>query len=164
MLCIWCKGDFDDIEGPVHEYMESTPGCWAAYSKLLSIEYENYTLYRDIHRLTVDTYGVQHPGQPSRKSIQSVWGHLIAMRFYLEQGLDGDTTRWRLGQFLEQGHDLTWLPPPDFSDTLKVSHVLAASSSTDHICRVREWGNSVYACWTQMHASEIEGMFRRAFK
>jgi hypothetical protein len=67
---MWCKGDFEAIEGPVHEYMESTPGCWAAFSKVLAAEYENYRTLGDVHRLTADTYAVQHPGQPARKSTQ----------------------------------------------------------------------------------------------
>ena len=56
MQCMWCKGDFDAGEGPVHEYMESTSGCWATYSKVLTVEYQNWQVLHDVHRLTVDTY------------------------------------------------------------------------------------------------------------
>ena len=33
----------------------------------------------DIHRLSVDTYAVQHPGVPERRSIQSVAVHLMCL-------------------------------------------------------------------------------------
>src|SRR5437764_1070524 len=130
---MWCKGDFDAIEGPVHEYMESTPGCWSAYSKVLAVEYENYQVLHDVHRLTVDAYAAQHPGQPSRKSMQSVWGHLVAMYFYLERGLDGEKTRLQLKRFVESGPELFWLPPPDFAGSLNVGHVAGRVEIQDHI-------------------------------
>ncbi|GAB4216623.1 MAG: hypothetical protein OHK0012_19270 [Synechococcales cyanobacterium] len=164
MLCMWCKGDFDAIEGATHDYVESTPGCWAAYSKLLAIEYENYPILGDVHRLTVDTYAAQHPGQPSRRSIQSVWSHLIALHFYLEQGFDGDKTRLQLKRFVDIGPELVWLQPPDFSGALNVNHILVAVDPQDHIRRVKEWGHSVYSCWCQVHLSEIERMIQRTFK
>jgi hypothetical protein len=112
---MWCKGDFAAIESPVHEYMESTPGCWAAYSKVLAVEYENYRVLHDVHRLTADTYAVNHPGRPSRRAMQSVCGHLVALHFYLERGFDGERTRLQLKRFLEVAPELTWLAPPDFT-------------------------------------------------
>lgn len=161
VLCMWCKGNFEPIDGPVHEYIESTPGCWSTYSKVLAVEYENYQELRDVHRLTVDTYAVQHPGQPSRKSIQSVWGHLVAQHLYLKRGLDGEKTRLRLERFVDISPELVWLPPPDFTGALNIGHVANAADNQDHIRRVKEWGSSVYSCWHQMHAVEIEGMIQR---
>jgi len=161
MQCMWCKGDFDLGEGPVHEYMESTPGCWATYSKVLAVEYQNYKALHDVHRLTVDTYAAQHPGRPSRKSIQSTWGHLVALYFYLEKGFDGEQTRRQIERFVEFGPELVWLRPPDFTGAVNVSHVAGAVDDQDHLTRVKEWGQSVYASWCKSHASEIQCMAQK---
>ena len=37
--CSGCGARFPRTEGPVHPYMESSPGCWAAYGELLAREY-----------------------------------------------------------------------------------------------------------------------------
>jgi hypothetical protein len=42
--------------------------------------------YPDVHRLTVDTYAVQHPGRPTPQTIQSVTVHLISLSCVLERG------------------------------------------------------------------------------
>lgn len=163
MRCMWCTGDFEDIDGPVHEYMESTPGCWAAYTRVLALQYENYQLLHDVHHLTADTYAVQHPGEPSRKSIQSVCAHLVAQHFYLDRGLDGDTTRAQLKRFLDSEPEMAWLEPPDFAGTVNVGYVLAATGEQDHMRRVREWGTSVYGRWRERHGVAIDDMVRRTF-
>lgn len=54
MRCIGCQAEFAHIDGPTHEYMLSSPGCWAAYGEVLAREYSDNRLAR-LHRLTVDT-------------------------------------------------------------------------------------------------------------
>jgi hypothetical protein len=156
LKCMWCHGEFDDVKGVVHEYIESTPGCWAAYSKLLSLEYENYPVLGNIHRLTVDTYAAQHPGKPSKRSIQSVWGHLVAMYFFLDKGMDGERTRSRLGRFVQSNPDLVWLSPPDFSRCITVAYPLSAQGTDDHVKKVMEWGRSVYQSWMRIHGQSLK--------
>ena len=74
--CFACGGSFEPVEGPTHKYMLSSSGCWKAYGELLAREYENPMLFGAVHRLTVDAYALQHPGDPSdRRARQSVWVH-----------------------------------------------------------------------------------------
>ena len=87
--CFSCGGLFPGIEGPVHRYMKSSPGCWSAYGQILAREYSN-ALYFEVHRLTVDAYAVQHPGSTDRQSIQSVGLHLIRLCLFLEHGLTAE--------------------------------------------------------------------------
>ena len=61
---MWCQGVFADEQGPTHEYMESTPGCWAAFGRVLAREYEDQRHF-PIHRLTVSGYAVYHPARRS---------------------------------------------------------------------------------------------------
>jgi hypothetical protein len=65
--CIGCHALFPDVDGPVHRYMESSPGCWASYGEVLVREYTEPS-YFGVHRLTVDAYAVQHPGVRRRKA------------------------------------------------------------------------------------------------
>ena len=53
--CIGCGATFEAVDGPVHEYMHSAPGCFAAFNDLLAAEYSSPELMVT-HRLTVDTW------------------------------------------------------------------------------------------------------------
>ncbi len=72
---VGCGARVPDIAGPVHRYMESLPGCWAAYGEIIAREYGDIA-FATAHSLTVDSYAIQHPGQPSPQSVQSVGLHL----------------------------------------------------------------------------------------
>jgi hypothetical protein len=158
--CPWCGATFELTGGPLHEYIESSPGCWDAYIKVLAREYENYTELSDIHWLTVDTYSVQHPGKPGRKSIQSVCGHLVSLCFVLEKNYSGDLAGKMLQRFVEKKTRLSWLDPPDFEGTLNVSNVLAARNNEEHVKTVRQWAESVFGRWMSKHREAIEEMAR----
>jgi hypothetical protein len=67
-----------DVEGPVHRYLESSPGCWRLYGEVLAREYSDLAFWA-AHRLTVDSYAVQHPGRSSPQTIQSVCVHLLSL-------------------------------------------------------------------------------------
>jgi hypothetical protein len=55
-----------------------------------------------VHPLTVDTYAVQHPGVPERRTSQSLALHLITLCLVIERGADprdGPATGdWRSGR------------------------------------------------------------------
>jgi len=88
IFCLGCGAQVPDIDGPVHAYMASAPGCWQTYGEVLAAEYSDVT-YWPAHQLTVDTYtgddrrrvrgmlgrvpsvGRPHPG--SRLSSQLTW-------------------------------------------------------------------------------------------
>ena len=78
--CFGCGGLFPAADGPTHAYMLSSAGCWAAYGKVLVREYADPLLFAASHRLTVDAYAVQHPGNADdRRAVQSVWLHFAAL-------------------------------------------------------------------------------------
>ena len=79
--CFSCGGSFINLHGPVHAYMKSSPGCWAAYGNLLAMEYENSSLFQ-VHQLTVDSYAIQHPGGQDSQSVKSVGFHLARLFLY----------------------------------------------------------------------------------
>lgn len=153
--CPWCRGYFPETYGPVHEYIESSPGCWKAYCDVLAREYENYSRTHEIHRLTVDTYAAQHPGIPGRKSTQSVWGHLVSLYCVLEMGFSGRLARDKLGKFVLQKRPLEWLTPPHFDQTINVGLVAQANTLDEHISMVRSWSESVWGAWREKYRTRI---------
>ncbi|HED04410.1 MAG TPA: hypothetical protein ENI60_06555, partial [Candidatus Fraserbacteria bacterium] len=108
--CVGCGGQFPEIDGPVHRYMESSPGCWAAFGEVLAREYSD-PIYFGVHRLTVDAYAVQHPGSPSRQSIRSVGVHLIRLCLFLEHGLSAENANDAMLKAAKLKHTFVWLEP-----------------------------------------------------
>lgn len=148
--CMWCKGTFSRIDGPTHEYMESTAGCWAAFGRVLEREYTNRELF-DVHRLTVDSYAVQHPGKPTRQAIQSVGVHLIRLCLLLERGLDPAKANDAMLRAAKQKASFHWLEPPDSLGEVTVADVADAESLSAHEAMVRRWADSTWAAWSAHH-------------
>lgn len=156
-VCPGCGASFANIDGPTHPYMESSPGCWAAFGEVLAREYSNPAL-RDIHRLSVDAYAIQHPGRPSRQSIQSVGLHLVRLLLQLERGLPAERAN---AAMLELGRHKTtfrWLEPPASLGAITVANVLPCASTDEHRVAVRQWAHAALSAWSA-HRSTLERWF-----
>ena len=157
--CIGCRAEVPAISGAVHRYMESSPGCWAIYGEVLAREYTNVA-FAAAHRLTVDSYAVQHPGQPSPQSIQSVGLHLISLSLVLDHG----ATMQQATEALQRGSlfkDIfVWLEPPDDLGRITVVDVHAADSPEAHIECVWDWARAARAAWSQQ-SDRIENCIRQ---
>ena len=153
--CLWCKGEFPLIKGPTHKYMESIPGCWHTFGQVIAKEYENYSVLSTIHGLTVDAYAVQHPGQPSKQSTQSVYAHLLRMYYIFEKGFNGQLARGKLIQFVESEPHLTWFDPPDVATGLTIADVFKTESSEEHKKCVKDWAKSLWEVWMEKYKSDI---------
>jgi hypothetical protein len=103
-----------------------------------------------IHRLSVDTYAVQHPGVPERRAIQSVAVHLMGLCLVLERGWTPQGVTKRMGALVAQVQPV-WLEPPVPNGRLTVRYVLAAPAS-EHADRVRAWAADVWLAWAPHHA------------
>lgn len=149
--CVGCGALVPDSDGPTHAYIGASPGCWALYGKVLAKEYGDYPLYAPVHRLTVDAYAAQHPGTPSRRSIQSVAVHLIRLQLQLERGLPYDKANAAMLRVSSRSGDFVWLDPPVPTGGVTVLDVLRAGGPEEHIGRVRRWAESVWEAWTPHH-------------
>lgn len=150
--CPGCGGLFEDIQGPTHRYLESSPGCWAAYGEVLVKEYTDAAYY-SIHRLTVDAYAVQHPGHPSPQSIQSVAVHLISLCLVLEHGIDVQHATRAMQTAVKTKDRFVWLMPPPSLGSITVADVHKAKNVEKHIALVRTWAASAWSAWTPYHAT-----------
>lgn len=150
--CPGCGLRVADSDGPTHPYIGAAPGCWALYGEVLAREYGELR-YPEVHRLTVDAYAAQHPGVPSRRSIQSVAVHLVSLHLVLERGFDGRRATEAIRRVLAARPRLAWLDPPPRLGGSTVADVLGADTPADHERRVRLWADDVWAAWVPHHAT-----------
>jgi hypothetical protein len=139
--------------------MESSPGCWATYGEVLAREYTEVA-FAAAHRLTVDSYAVQHPGQPSPQSIQSVGLHLISLSLVLDHGSSMQQATEALQRGSLSKDILVWLHPPEDLGGITVVDVRAVDSAEAHIERVWDWARAAWAAWSQ-HSDTIEAWIRQ---
>lgn len=148
--CIGCGGWFPDVAGPTHRYLASSPGCWAAYGEVLAREYSD-PVYMDMHRLTVDAYAAQHPGQAGPQTIKSVGIHLIRLCLLLEQGLAMSQANDAMLAINHVKHQFTWLTPPPTMGAITAADALNATTVEEHKAAVRLWATEVWAAWSPHH-------------
>lgn len=148
--CIGCGARFEEADGPVHEYMHSSPACFAAFNSLLAEEYSSSDL-KIVHRLTVDTWAVQHPGpEGERRAIQSVGLHLARLFLQLESPRPPAETNAVMLDFSRHKSTLKRLAPPAaFSVT--VADVAPFAGSPSHAENVRRWGEATWRDWSAHH-------------
>lgn len=146
--CFGCGGRFPAKSGPTHSYMLSTPGCWSSYGRLLAREYENPALFGAVHRLTVDAFALQHPGDVNdRRAIQSVWVHYAALRLAFEHGRS-QTQITRIMQTLARG---TFAALPEAPNGFDMTHAdVIAAAEASHAPMVRDWARCAYAAWAAL--------------
>jgi hypothetical protein len=120
-------------------------------NRVLACEYSDATLLPN-HRLTVDTYAVQHPGQDgSRKQIQSVGLHLARLGLQLSNPEPPQATNDIMLGLGKHKHTLERLTPPErFSTT--VADVAEFAGTADHLQRVHEWAAATWEDWADHHA------------
>ncbi len=159
--CKGCGGLFEDIRGPTHRYLESSPGCWAAYGELLVREYTD-PAYRRIHRLTVDSYAVQHPGHPSPQTIQSAAVHLISLCLVLERGIDVQRATQAMQAASKTKDRFVWLTPPASLGNVTVADMRATDTAVQHEQQVQRWARSAWEAWSPHHAT-VRGWLPQGF-
>jgi Family of unknown function (DUF5946) len=153
VACSGCGGLVPDIDGPVHVYVPSAPGCWAAFAALRADEMLRFP-GSIANNLTVDTYMAQHPGGGhDRRDRQSVFVHLAALCAVIER--DGSPVRSPdvLRAVLAGRTDYPSLTRDGGPGELTVLHPAAATDLAEHDRRTREWAESVWRSWRAHHAT-----------
>ncbi len=150
--CPGCGLTVADVAGPSHPYIGAATGCWALYGEVLAREYGELR-YPEVHRLTVDAYAAQHPGVPSRRSIQSVAVHLVSLHLVLERGFNGARATAAIRRVLAARPTLVWLEPPARLGAGTVADIVAARTAAEHESRVRRWAAAVWTAWAPHHGT-----------
>ena len=147
--CPGCKGLFEVSDGPVHRYMASSAACWHAYGVILQHEYSDPRLL-PTHRLSVDTYAIQHPGDGSRRAIQSVGLHLARLMIQLESPLQPRQTNDVMLGLGRHKSTLPALMPPDRYE-VTVADIVAEAGGPHHAEAVCLWARSAWQAWAAHH-------------
>jgi hypothetical protein len=145
-LCVGCGAEVEKVDGPIHRYMTSAPGCWARYGELLGVLAVEPTLHV-ARQMCVDAYAAQHPGTPNPQAIQSVAIHLLNFHDYLVRGRPAGIPRFA-------GHKgvFQWLQPPSFALSRTVLDMPISGSHDAIAAASRAWAESVWAAWSAQHA------------
>ena len=148
-VCEGCGSRLHRVDGPIHAYMLSSPACWASFNEVAVQEYSNPELMT-IHRLSVDAWAVQHPGDGSRRAIQSVGLHLARLMVQLEHGLHDKAANDAMLRFAARKSTLPELPPRR-SYTMTVADVVGAVEPQAHRLAVRHWAEATWRDWADQH-------------
>jgi len=148
-VCPGCGSRLPAVEGPIHAYMTSSPACWAAFNTVMAREYSDPGLMA-VHRLSVDAWAVQHPGDGSRRAIQSVGLHLARLWVQIEQGLEGEAANAAMLGFAARKAGLPELPPRA-AYAVTVAEVVEAADPDLHRAAVRRWATATWADWADQH-------------
>lgn len=150
--CPGCGAHLQAVDGPVHAYMASSPACFAAFNLVIAAEYSDPGLMA-VHRLSVDTYAVQHPGNAEdRRCVQSVGLHLARLCVQLDSVMRPRETNEVMVRFSGQKASLVWLTPPRvFRKT--IADVVGSAGSDGHANAVRDWAKSTWQDWSAHHAT-----------
>lgn len=140
-----------EIEGPVHRYMASSPGCWATYGEILVREYSNPS-YFGLHRLTVDAYALQHPDVPSEQTIQSIALHLCSLYTIFECAFEMSAATNLMKRMSKHKAKFSWLEPPEILGSITVRRVWESEGSDAHLNEVEEWAKSTWLAWEKHHS------------
>lgn len=148
--CLGCGALLEPIDGPVHAYMLSSPACWAAFNAVTAREYASPDLMA-VHRLTVDAWAVQHPGDGSRRAIQSVGLHLARLMVQFENGLVGRAANDAMLRFATAKSSLPELPARH-GYSVTVADVVDSIEPAAHKAGVRRWAEQTWNDWADQHA------------
>ncbi|PKL88653.1 MAG: hypothetical protein CVV23_08970 [Ignavibacteriae bacterium HGW-Ignavibacteriae-2] len=148
--CKGCGALVLNVNGPVHKYIGAVAGCWNIYCKILKREYGEYNR-TDIHRLTVDTYSVQHPGNKSPLTIQSMAVHLLGLYYCIEKGFSSEEVTEIVRRSLKNKSQFYWLEPPKKQSYLNIVDVFKTKNFTEHEGIVRDWAFQTWKDWQEYH-------------
>jgi hypothetical protein len=150
--CSGCGAVVPDIDGPVHKYVPSSPGCWKTFGELQADEAQRFG-YPLAHRVVVDTYMTQHPGDGSdRRDRQSVFVHLVGLCAFLEHSLGHPYATRLLGQVIRRrAGEFPILLRTHGPGSLTVLHMVGAADRDDYESRAREWAAAVWDSWGAQH-------------
>ena len=153
--CPGCGLRLPSYDGPTHEYMTASPGCWREFGLRLAADYSDGDRMA-FHQLVVDAYAAQHPGEGDRRQVQSVGLHVMTLCLFLEHGTDP-----ALGPELHR----KMIRRPTFRQlvptkpTLTVLHVPVTGPADRARVAAYEWGRAVWEQYAHEHET-VRGWLR----
>lgn len=126
-------------------------GCNGLFQEVVGREFSRPELFQ-VHRLTVDSYSLQHPDR-YMKSAKSAVAHLVGMCWAME-GSDDPSVALAVSGYLDGTPDLQRPepePPPRQRGSLTIRDIYGASTSQEHLTLVRSWAREAWEAWAVHH-------------
>jgi hypothetical protein len=108
--------------------------------------------YPPAHRLVVDAYMAQHPGDGTdRRDRQSVFVHLVGLYAVLEQGIPAERVSDVFRRVLRNVNDFPILRRSSGPGPVTVNHLVGARNLADYQQRAEQWAGAVWQSWSAHH-------------
>lgn len=150
--CPDCGAEVPQVpDGPTHPYFGASSGCWALYTVMLGREFGHWDA--GTHRLSVDTYAVQHPGTSRRQAaINSVGIHLTALCFVCDKDMPVELMIRTMGD-LGKGRlfEVHYLEPPEQPFPMTIVDLIDATTPEEYNARIRRWAETTWETWSVHH-------------
>lgn len=133
--------------------------CNRLFQEVVGREFSQPELFQ-VHRLTVDSYSLQHPDQ-YMKSAKSAVAHLTGMCWAME-GEDGPSISNALSRFLDGTPRFPRpvpVPPGGARGSLTIMDVHSAEDSAQHIQLVKAWARQAWESWAQHHGKARDWVY-----
>lgn len=141
--CPGCERRFIETNGPSHEYLAVSAGCWARFGQALALHYSDHR-YWPAHQLLADAYYLQHSRGDDRRAIRSAHVHLAAL--FAQVVLCQSEARVVALRRTLSGRDFQWLrswPVPSVS-----IEDVDLSEPGQHLLSVEEYAHAVLSDWS----------------
>ena len=124
-------------------------GCLKLFEEILAKEFSDYR-YGKIHRLTVDTYSLQHPDVYMRSG-KSFAAHLTGICAALEYE-NATSVNQAVQQWLNTNPEIE-KPAliPKHRGNLTITFINPDMESEEYVKRVQEWAQDVWSAWKEHH-------------
>jgi hypothetical protein len=160
VACVGCGGAVPDVDGPTHDYMIASPGCWQVYGRWLAERAWSEPVDPIVVSHHVDCYAVQHPGgvEGDRRQRQSVAVHLISLCRLLEfdqSPYEATRTRTLIGGTVLAAlglDDWPLLSPPDRLGETTIADV-ALAADDDRSAVFARWVDDCWDAWSEHHTT-----------
>jgi hypothetical protein len=127
-----------------------TGGCQKIADEMWGREFGDVTYFR-VHRMTVDTYCLQHPDRYC-VSGKSFAAHLTGLCWLLEQGGSRATGNDALRRWLNGAVRLEKPEAPSSRGRLTVADVRDAADPEAYAAAVEAWARSTWEAYASLHA------------
>lgn len=152
--CPGCGAVFPDDDLPPERRLNASGACWAQHGEVVGFELQDLSLVRDLHQLTVDAYGAQHAGGPTRPI--TIAYALVGLHLALDLGIPGVRVREAHSRMGKPDGSWPSFPRPASTGSLTVVDVARAGawagSSSGHRSLVLAWAADVWDAWAPVHA------------
>ncbi|MEM6735706.1 MAG: DUF5946 family protein [Bacteroidota bacterium] len=154
--CFSCGAKSLNFEGDGHEYMLASAGCYEMFNEVLEKEYSDFR-YSKAHHYTVDSYAVQHPGEPlNQKAINSVGIHLVSLYFLLEEQYDlakSAKIKMEFAQFNKTKGIIHAIKRPEKFDGITIFEIWDNENPDEHFDLCKQWALDSWTSWKNHHAT-----------